>query len=296
TVFRVPPYPFNYPTRRLTIEEILDKFIDEGKQDLAADHLSRFENPHMEALTKREIVDKFSDEHLMVLKSKFNNDELWYVNFVNYIIGKVVPLNWTFDKRKRNETFEILAHCHSGPTGGNHSANVTAKKVYKSRFYWPSVFKDANEYVKRCDACQRSGNISSGNEMPQNNIQQGEDLIDCINKEMAFLSAVVSRFPPLNCQLRTSSNPRNQETIQDGRVTVQQVQGRQTQSFDGTGNRGIATISKENYAARQGKEKLMLVEGQEAGQILDEFIHSRPWNSRSLSCSTDNPSEFSLPD
>ncbi|GJY32874.1 reverse transcriptase domain-containing protein [Tanacetum coccineum] len=65
----------------------------------------------------------------------------------------------------------ILAHCHSGPTSGHHSANVTAKKVYKSGFYWPSVFKDANEYVRRCDSCQRSGNISLRNEMPRNNIR-----------------------------------------------------------------------------------------------------------------------------
>ncbi|GJW95988.1 DNA-directed DNA polymerase [Tanacetum coccineum] len=33
TVFRVPPYPFNYPIRRLTMEEILAKFIDEGKRE-----------------------------------------------------------------------------------------------------------------------------------------------------------------------------------------------------------------------------------------------------------------------
>ncbi|GJU90927.1 integrase, catalytic region, zinc finger, CCHC-type containing protein [Tanacetum coccineum] len=45
--------------------------------------------------------------------------------------------------------------------------------------------------------------------------QQGEDLIEYINKAMAFLSAVASRFPPSNNQLRTSSNPRNQATIQD---------------------------------------------------------------------------------
>ncbi|GKD46980.1 reverse transcriptase domain-containing protein, partial [Tanacetum coccineum] len=155
----------------------------------------------MEVLTEREIADELFDEHLMALKSKSNNDEPWYTNFVNYIVGKVVPPNWTFEKRKRffsqvktyfweepyafklcvdniirrcvagSGTLEILAHCHSGPTGGHHSANITAKKVYKSGFYWPSVFKDANEYVRRCDACQRSGNISSRNEMPQNNIQ-----------------------------------------------------------------------------------------------------------------------------
>ncbi|GJT90049.1 hypothetical protein Tco_1078894 [Tanacetum coccineum] len=83
--------------------------------------------------------------------------------------------------------------------------------------------------------------------------QQGEDPIDCINKAMAFLSAVASRFPPSNSQLRTSSNPRNQATIQDGRVIVQQVQGRQTQSFVGTRNRGIATTSRGNYVAGQAK-------------------------------------------
>ncbi|GKB25027.1 hypothetical protein Tco_0864428 [Tanacetum coccineum] len=44
-----------------------------------------------------------------------------------------------------SETLEILAHCHSGPTGGHHSANVTANKVYESGFYWSSVFKDVNE-------------------------------------------------------------------------------------------------------------------------------------------------------
>ncbi|GKB92578.1 reverse transcriptase domain-containing protein, partial [Tanacetum coccineum] len=69
-----------------------------------------------------------------------------------------------------SETLKILAHCHSGPTSGHHSANLTTKKVYEAEFYWPSVFKDANEYVRRCDACQISGNISSRNEMPQNNI------------------------------------------------------------------------------------------------------------------------------
>ncbi|GKF51841.1 retrovirus-related pol polyprotein from transposon TNT 1-94, partial [Tanacetum coccineum] len=83
--------------------------------------------------------------------------------------------------------------------------------------------------------------------------QQGEDLIDCINKAMAFLFVVATRFTPSNNQLRTSNNPRNQATIQDGRDTVQHVQGRQTQSFVGTGNRGISTTSRGNYAAGQAK-------------------------------------------
>nr|GEZ00531.1 hypothetical protein [Tanacetum cinerariifolium] len=75
--------------------------------------------------------------------------------------------------------------------------------------------------------------------------------IECINKEMEFLSAIASKFPPSNNQLITSSNPKNQAAIQDGRVIVQQVQGRQTQGYADTGNKGIATTSKGNYAAGQ---------------------------------------------
>nr|GEV76293.1 reverse transcriptase domain-containing protein [Tanacetum cinerariifolium] len=98
----------------------------------------------------------------------------------------------------------------------------------------------------------------------------------------------------------STSNSDTKATIQYGRVTVQQVQERQSQSFVGTRNNGIATTSRRNYAAGQPrvvkcyncqgewhmarqftqpkrprnvawfKEKLMLAEAQEAGQILDE--------------------------
>ncbi|GJZ34531.1 hypothetical protein Tco_0580348, partial [Tanacetum coccineum] len=45
---------------------------------------------------------------------------------------------------------------------------------------------------------------------------------------MSFLSAVViSRYPTTNNQLRNSSNPRQQAIVNDGRVTVQPIQGRQ---------------------------------------------------------------------
>ncbi|GKG38748.1 hypothetical protein Tco_0460460, partial [Tanacetum coccineum] len=50
----------------------------------------------------------------------------------------------------------------------------------------------------------------------------GDDPIDAINHMMLFLTAVVtSRYPTTNNQLRTSSNPRQQATIYDGKVTVQ---------------------------------------------------------------------------
>nr|GEW41163.1 hypothetical protein [Tanacetum cinerariifolium] len=75
----------------------------------------------------------------------------------------------------------------------------------------------------------------------------GDDPIACLNKAMAFLTAVASLgFPFTNNQLRTSSNSRNKATIQDGRVTVQQIQGRQRQNYSGTTYKGNATSSKGN--------------------------------------------------
>ncbi|GJU46776.1 reverse transcriptase domain-containing protein [Tanacetum coccineum] len=66
------------------------------------------------------------------------------------------------------EAHEILMACHSGPTGGHHSANYTARKVFDSGFFWPTIYKDAINLVKHCDACQRQGKISQRDEMPQN--------------------------------------------------------------------------------------------------------------------------------
>ncbi|GKA57254.1 integrase, catalytic region, zinc finger, CCHC-type containing protein [Tanacetum coccineum] len=128
-----------------------------------------------------------------------------------------------------------------------------------------------------------------------------DELIACLNKAMTFLTTVASsRFPSTNNQLRTSSNPRNQATIQDGRVTVQQVQRRQGQIYSGTGYKSNATSSGGNNASGQArvvkcynyqgeghmarqctqpkktrnaswyKEKAMLTKAQKAGQILDE--------------------------
>nr|GFC80245.1 hypothetical protein [Tanacetum cinerariifolium] len=57
---------------------------------------------------------------------------------------------------------------------------------------------------------------------------KGDDPIDAINHMMSFLTTVVtSRYPPTNNQLRNSSNPRQQATINNERVTVQPIQGRQ---------------------------------------------------------------------
>ncbi|GJR58842.1 reverse transcriptase domain-containing protein [Tanacetum coccineum] len=69
------------------------------------------------------------------------------------------------------EALEILKACHEGPTGGHHSANLTARKVFDAGFFWPTIYRDAHTMIKSCDTCQRQGKISQRDEMPQNAIQ-----------------------------------------------------------------------------------------------------------------------------
>lgn len=68
----------------------------------------------------------------------------------------------------------ILEQCHASPYGGHFGGQRTAAKVFQSSFYWPTIFKDAKEFCKGCDQCQRTGNISKKNELPLNSILEVE--------------------------------------------------------------------------------------------------------------------------
>ncbi|GJZ68631.1 reverse transcriptase domain-containing protein, partial [Tanacetum coccineum] len=104
-------------------------------ENLAADHLSRLENPDLGVLNEKEIANEFPDKHLMILKAKLNDDEPWYADYVNFIVGKdepyafrLCPVNVMRRCVARSEILEILAHYHSGPTKGHHSASITERK------------------------------------------------------------------------------------------------------------------------------------------------------------------------
>ncbi|GJR54176.1 hypothetical protein Tco_1404697 [Tanacetum coccineum] len=102
-----------------------------------------------------------------------------------------------------------------------------------------------------------------------------DDLIVSLNKAMAFISTTfTSRYPPTNNQLRTSSNLRNQATIQDGRVTIQIVQERQTQGYASNGARSNTTATRVNKTegtnTTSQAKKAMLAEALELGVVLDE--------------------------
>ncbi|GJV51462.1 reverse transcriptase domain-containing protein [Tanacetum coccineum] len=95
------PYPTNVKRIRKFTIEIKDK---KGLENLAADHLSRLENPEIEELDKDAIRDSFPDEHLMVINIKEAENDPWAGNIsfknqmplANILVSEVFDI-WGID-------------------------------------------------------------------------------------------------------------------------------------------------------------------------------------------------------
>ncbi|GJW72322.1 reverse transcriptase domain-containing protein [Tanacetum coccineum] len=186
----------------LLLQEFDFKVIDtKGAENYAADHLSRLENPYENVLDPKEINKNFPLETLNMVTSRGDPSTPWFADYANYHAGNFIVKGMSTQQKNKffkdvkhyfwddpflfktcadqvirrcvsgQEAVDILTACHSGPTGGHYGANYTAKKVFDSGFYWPTIYKDAHELVKNCDSCQRQGKISQRDEMPQNSIQ-----------------------------------------------------------------------------------------------------------------------------
>nr|GEV74304.1 hypothetical protein [Tanacetum cinerariifolium] len=129
-----------------------------GAENLAADHLSRLENPHQSVLDKKEINETFPLETLNMVSFRGNSSTPWFVDFANYHAGNLVVKGMSSQQKKKffkdvkhyfwddpflfkicadqvirrcvhgKKAIEILKACHNGPTGGHHGPNYTAKK------------------------------------------------------------------------------------------------------------------------------------------------------------------------
>uniref|UniRef100_A0A2N9GLJ5 RNA-directed DNA polymerase n=1 Tax=Fagus sylvatica TaxID=28930 RepID=A0A2N9GLJ5_FAGSY len=172
-----------------------------GVENVVADHLSRltFEDnsDHLP------INDEFPDEHLFVI-----SELPWYAHIVNYLVVGEIPKEWSAqDKRKflvevrnfywddpnlfkycpdqiirrcvpNDEITSVLNFCHSEACGGHFSIKKTAAKILQCGFYWPTLFKDTNDFCRTCERCQKLGAISRRNMMPLNPILVIE-IFDC---------------------------------------------------------------------------------------------------------------------
>ncbi|XP_058733217.1 uncharacterized protein LOC131604819 [Vicia villosa] len=167
--------------------EIKDK---KGVENVVADHLSRMEGIKPE---ETPINDDFPYERLIAqLESESNTLEQpkaqtevvktlstgttlpWYADFVNYLAARR-GADGIFRRCVLEEEIEsIIHHCHDFPYGGLASTSKTCAKILQSGLFWPNLWKDVHITVKNYDRCQRTGNISRRDEMPQKGILEVE--------------------------------------------------------------------------------------------------------------------------
>lgn len=161
-----------------------------GVENVVEDHLSRLENKEVTEKEKS-IVVEFQDEKLFAV-----GERSWFVDMANFKAGNLIPDD--LDKQQRKKLFKdanhylwddpvlfkvstdnlirrcvageeaknIMWHFHNSAYGGHHSGERTAAKDLQSKFCWPTLFKDYQDFVRQGDKCQRRGNISKSNKMP----------------------------------------------------------------------------------------------------------------------------------
>nr|GEU76177.1 reverse transcriptase domain-containing protein [Tanacetum cinerariifolium] len=143
-----------------------DVLDTKGAENLAADHLAPwfayFANYHVGNFIVKGMSSQQKNKFFKDVKHYFWDDPFLCKICADQVIQRCVH---------GKEALDILEACHNGPTGGHHGANLTAKKIFDVGFFWPTIYKDAREFFKNCDSCQRQGKISQRDEMPQNSIQ-----------------------------------------------------------------------------------------------------------------------------
>nr|GEX91483.1 uncharacterized protein [Tanacetum cinerariifolium] len=124
--------------RYILLLQEFDVIIHDKKEaeNLAADQLSRLQNPHQSDLEKKEITKTFPLETLGMVtfrgmssqqKKKFFKDVkhyFWDDPYLFRIGANQVIRRCVYGQ----EAVDILTACHNGPTGGHHGASYTAKK------------------------------------------------------------------------------------------------------------------------------------------------------------------------
>jgi hypothetical protein len=176
--------------------EIKDK---KGVENTVADHLLRQKGDN----SSESIADNMPGDQLMKV-THFRKELPWYADIVNYLVCKAIPPEMSYQQKKKliydskqyywdepylykdcsdgvvrrcipeTEISSVIRHCHAGIYGGHAGTMKTQSKILQAGFYWPNLFKDVHNYIKTCDACQRTGKITRRNEMPKQGILEVE--------------------------------------------------------------------------------------------------------------------------
>nr|GFA30220.1 putative nucleotidyltransferase, ribonuclease H [Tanacetum cinerariifolium] len=147
----------------LLLQEFTFKVIDtKGAENVAADHLSRLENPHQNVLDPKEINESLPLETLNLVSTRGNSNTPWFADFANYHAGNFVVKGMS--SQQKNKFFKDVKHYFWDDP---FLFKICADQVIRD----PTIYRDAQELVKNYDVFQHQGKISQRDKMPQNSIQ-----------------------------------------------------------------------------------------------------------------------------
>ena len=78
------------------------------------------------------------------------------LNDTLYKKGFSVPYLKCIDK---DEAEYILEEIHKGICRDHVGPRSLVSKIIRTGYFWPTMQKDAKEFIKRCDKCQSFGNV-----------------------------------------------------------------------------------------------------------------------------------------
>ncbi|CAL9011262.1 unnamed protein product [Prunus brigantina] len=89
-------------------------------------------------------------------KIRYRSARYTIINDVLYKRGYTTPYLKCLTKEQGDY---ILREVHSGVCGDHSGSRSLAHKVFRQGYFWPTLHQDASVFVKKCDKCQRFGNI-----------------------------------------------------------------------------------------------------------------------------------------
>ncbi|GJT56205.1 reverse transcriptase domain-containing protein [Tanacetum coccineum] len=137
-------------------------------ENLAADHLSRRENPHKDVLENKYINENVPLDTLGVISS---GSTPWFADFANFHAGNIIIKGMTTQQKKK--FFKDVKHYFWDDPSFSYLWRIKSLKV--------CAWEEANDYLKTCHEGTHGGHhsaisrskskISQRDEMPQNAIQ-----------------------------------------------------------------------------------------------------------------------------
>ncbi|CAL2232159.1 unnamed protein product [Prunus armeniaca] len=89
-------------------------------------------------------------------KLRYRSARYTVINDVLYKCGYTTPYLKCLTSEQRDY---VLREIHSGVCGDHSGSRSLAHKAFRHGYYWPTMRRDANMLVKKCDKCQRFGNV-----------------------------------------------------------------------------------------------------------------------------------------